>query len=66
MQWRQGRSLGWVNPVGTPISTQTADDTGDTYDSGEYSQFSGKKWPSIKVGNSGSRDRLPGQMEGSC
>ena len=29
--------------IGTPFSTQTADDTGDTYDSGGYSQLSGKE-----------------------
>ena len=27
---------------------QTADDTGDAYDSGRYSQSSGKQWPSVK------------------
>ena len=27
---------------------QTADDTGDTYDSGRYGQSSGKEWPSVK------------------
>ena len=34
--------------IGTPLSTQTADDTGDAYDSGGYSQSSGKEWPSVK------------------
>ena len=32
--------------IGTPFSMQTADDTGDAYD---YSQSSGKEWPSVKV-----------------
>ena len=34
--------------IGTPFSTQMADDTGDAYDSGGYSQFSGKEWLSAK------------------
>ena len=34
--------------IGTPFSTQTAEDTGDPYDSGGYSQLSGKEWPSVK------------------
>ena len=34
--------------IGTPFSTKTADDTGDAYDSGGYSQLSGKEWPSGK------------------
>ena len=34
--------------IGTPFSTQTADDTGDANDSGGYSQLSGKEWPSVK------------------
>ena len=34
--------------IGTPLSTQTADDTGDAYDSGGYSQSLGKEWPSVK------------------
>ena len=34
--------------IGSPFSTQTADDTGDAYDSGGYSQSSGKEWPSVK------------------
>ena len=34
--------------IGTPFNTQTADDTGDAYDSGGYSQLSGKEWPSVK------------------
>ena len=46
--------------IGTPFSTKTADDTGDAYDSGGYRMA---KW---KVANSGSRDHVPGQMEGSC
>ena len=55
--------------IGTSFSTQTADDTGDAYDSCGCSQFSGKEWPShckCKEANLGSRDRVPGQMEGSC
>ena len=53
--------------IGIPFSTQMADDSGDAYDSGGYSQFSGKEWPSVKwpIQVVGSRD-LPGQMEGSC
>ena len=34
--------------IGIPFSTQMADDSGDAYDSGGYSQFSGKEWPSVK------------------
>ena len=34
--------------IGTPFSTKTADDPSDTYDSGGYSQLSGKEWPSVK------------------
>ena len=52
--------------LGAPFSTQVADDTGDAYDSG------GEEWPSVNMpiqvveANSGSRDHVPGQMEGSC
>ena len=52
--------------IGTPYSTQTADDTGDAYDSGGYSQLLGKRMAKCKVANSGSRDHVPGQMDGSC
>ena len=44
-------SRGFRDPVviiETPFSTKTADDTGDAYDSGGYSQLSGKEWPSVK------------------
>ena len=34
--------------IGTPFSTQTADETGDAYDSCRYSQSSGKEWPNVK------------------
>ena len=34
--------------TGTPFCTQTADDKGDAYDSGGYSQFSVKERPSVK------------------
>ena len=34
--------------IGTPLSTQTADDTVDAYDSCGYNQSSGKERPSVK------------------
>ena len=34
--------------IGTPFSTKTANDTGDAYDLGGYSQLSCKEWPSVK------------------
>ena len=34
--------------IRTPFSTQTADETGDAYDSGGYSQSSYKEWPIVK------------------
>ena len=41
-------SVNFYQPIGTPFSTKTADDTGDAYDSGGYSQLSGKEWPSVE------------------
>ena len=34
--------------IGTPFSTEMADDTSDAYDSDGYSRSSGKEWPSVK------------------
>ena len=35
--------------IGTPsVRKRPADDAGDAYDSGRYSQSSGKEWPSVK------------------
>ena len=51
--------------IGTPFSMQTADDTGDAYDSGGYSQSSGKEWPCVKRPiNKGSRDHVPAWTDG--
>ena len=53
--------------LGTPFSTQTADDTGDAYDSGRYSQLSGREWPSVKRPIQVVEImHVPGQMEGLC
>ena len=53
--------------IGTPFSMQTADDTGDGYDSGGYSQSSGKEWPSVKWPIQVVEIiHVPRKMEGSC
>ena len=48
---------------------QTRSDCDDAYDTGGYSQTSKHvrcRSTKSKVENSGSRDRTPGEMEGSC
>ena len=55
--------------IGTPFSTQTADDPDDAYVTGRYSQVWKRvkcRMAKCKVANSGSINHIPGQMEGSC
>ena len=51
--------------IGTPISTQTTDNTDGAYNTVNTVNMSGAECPKYTVANSGSRDHILGQMEDS-